>query len=112
MNFKFERRHLNKQQQHIAAQRDREDKILAEAVAKKTNKKEDGTNTVILEEKDNKQFQPLSYTLWTNQVAEILGISPKKVITLIQSEQLLAVKLGRLWRINEESVIEYKKNIQ
>lgn len=109
MNFRFDRRNLNTQQQHIAAQRDRANKILNEADAKKTNKKEDGINPAISAKKNNKQIPYLSYTLWTKQVAEILGISPKKVIALIQTEQLLAVKSGRFWKVNKESVIEYKK---
>ncbi|ALV20771.1 helix-turn-helix domain-containing protein [Carnobacterium antarcticum] len=107
MTYRPDRRYLNVQQGSIAAQRDRENKIVEEATAKKFRQIED-KKIKKTEEKFDVQNNHLRYTLWTKQVAEILGININKVRDLIDKNQLVATKAGRYWRVNEESVIEYK----
>ena len=42
-----------------------------------------------------------------NNVAEILGVTPKTVRNLIKSKTISSIKVGRLVRVTKESLIDY-----
>lgn len=102
----FGRRNLSTQQRKIAEQRDRENEIAKEASAKKKYQIENKMKSP--EERNGSPGKSLYYTLGTKDVAKILGININKVRDLIDKNQLVAIKAGRFWRVNEESVKKYK----
>ena len=42
--------------------------------------------------------------LTTSEAAEILGITPRRVVALIESGDLAAERFGRQWMVDERSV--------
>ena len=50
---------------------------------------------------DSTKETPLVRLLTPNQVSEVLSVKPATVRKWIQAGKIPAVKLGRMWRINE-----------
>ena len=48
--------------------------------------------------------------LTVKQVAEILGVCKASVLTLIHENKLHAIKVGRLYKIPKDQIIDYLKS--
>ena len=48
--------------------------------------------------------------LTVKQVAEILGVCKASVLTLIHENTLHAIKVGRLYKIPKDQIIDYLKS--
>ncbi|MDY4523078.1 MAG: helix-turn-helix domain-containing protein [Atopobium sp.] len=52
-------------------------------------------------------LQELPPLITSYQAAEILQVTPRQAINLCKENRFKALKIGREWRINRDSLLEY-----